>query len=306
MDGIAKRKLKRLLSRLGSLRGVLVAFSGGADSAFLAAAAREALGRSAVAATAVSPSLPRAETALAKRFARKLGIRHLLVRTLETNNEAYLGNTTKRCYFCRGEMFKRLRETADRLGLESIAYGAVRDDRKEFRPGAAAAREAGVLAPLDDAGLSKAEVRALSRQWGLPTWDKPSSPCLASRIPYGVPITLERLARVERAEACLRGLGFRELRVRHHEEIARIEVPAEDMASLLRSPTRDRALTELRRAGYTWVTLDLAGFSSGSFDRSKKAGRREARGQAPADSTGTARPPSALRSRRKPASRRGS
>lgn len=261
------RKLEALLAGLRPLGRTLVAYSGGVDSAFLAAAAHRALGEGALAVTAVSPSLAKDELDAAKATAEAIGIRHELLETKELEDPRYAANPSNRCYFCKSELFKELQALGGRLGIPAILYGALVDDRGDARPGAQAAQEAGARAPLDEAGLTKAEVRELSRRWGLPTAEKPSSPCLASRLPYGTPVTLERLSRVERAEAALRRLGFLEFRVRHHEETARLELGAAELARVADEPTRASVLQAVREAGYRWVTVDLAGLQSGGFNR---------------------------------------
>lgn len=225
-------KQARLTALLRDLGGVVVAFSGGVDSGYLLAAAHDALGGRCVAATAVSPSLARDELRTARRIARAIGARHVPVRTREFEDPRYLRNDARRCYFCKHALFAQLRELAARLGLPHVAYGANVDDTGEYRPGMRAAEESGVRSPLLEAGLAKAEIRALARARGLEVWDKPASPCLASRLPFGTPVTPEALAQVEESERVLHRLGFREVRVRHHGPLARIEVPPGDIPRL--------------------------------------------------------------------------
>jgi pyridinium-3,5-biscarboxylic acid mononucleotide sulfurtransferase len=243
-----------------------VAFSGGVDSTFLAAAARDLLGDCALAVTALSPSVPQSEAADAAALAGLIGIRHLTIETREMDSADYVNNTPDRCYYCKDELFGRLRSLAERLGLAYVLDGSNRDDEGDYRPGRRAAARHGVRSPLLEAGLGKDDIRALSRERGLPTWDKPAMACLASRLPYGTPITEQALKQVEAAEAFLRSLGIRQLRVRHHGDVARIEVDRAGRDALLQKDNRRAVVERLRSLGYLYVTLDLAGFRSGSLN----------------------------------------
>ncbi len=260
-------KRDRLLAVLRDTGGCAVAFSGGIDSTVVARAAHEALPGRAVAVTADSPSVPRAELQDAERLARLIGIRHEVVRTEEFESPDYLRNDGRRCYFCKDELYGRIETLLPRLGVTVICSGANLDDAGDYRPGLTAAAEHHVRHPLQEAGFGKQEVRDLARSWGLPTWDKPASPCLSSRLAPGVAVSRERTARVEAAEAHLRGLGLRECRVRLHEgELARIEAPPADLARLADPAARGALTARFKELGFRFVTLDLEGFRSGSMN----------------------------------------
>ena len=262
------RQRDELLSQIARLGRVGVAFSGGVDSAVVARAAREACGDRAVALTAVSPSLATGEWEEAQRQAQEIGIRHQRVETTEFTDPNYLRNAPNRCYFCKSELYTRLEAMAPQLGIDVLLNGANLDDQGDWRPGMQAAREHAVRSPLLEVGMTKADVRALARHWGLSTWDKPATPCLSSRIAYGLEVTPERVSRVDRAESFLRDLlQERELRVRHEpNDLARLEVPVVCLPRLLDPDTRQQVTSTLHSLGFRFVTLDLDGFRSGSMN----------------------------------------
>ncbi len=262
MPNNALRHLQAILSELGR---VVIAFSGGTDSTLVLQVAHDVLGEeNVVALTAVSPSLPEAERQEAEALARQIGVRHILIESAEFANPNYLANTPNRCFFCKEEVYGKFVAYAREHDYHAVVDGSNADDRRDHRPGRQAAKRYGIRSPLQEVGLTKAEVRQLARDLGLPNWDKPSAACLASRIPYGTPITIETLKRIEQAESILRDLGLRQLRVRHHGALARIEVDPSDFHLLVER--RQEIIPLFNALGYTYVTLDLNGFRSGSMN----------------------------------------
>ena len=262
----AKDREQLLQERLAELPSVIVALSGGADSAYLAWAAHSAMGQRALSVTALSPSYSAHDRSVAEDFVRQFGLRHEFVETHELEDPRYRANPADRCYFCKDELFRVLDSLAQERGFSAVAYGINADDTSDFRPGHRAAKEHRVLAPLLDAGLRKSEIRDLSRRAGLPTWDRPASACLASRLPYGTEVTSERLALVERGEAALRALGFRQFRVRLYDRLARVEIAPEEMPLALSPAMASSIAARLKTAGFAYVALDLEGYRQGSLN----------------------------------------
>ncbi len=261
-----REKEDRLFAILRDLGRVIVAFSGGTDSAYLAWAAKQALGDRAVAITADSASLPESHKRDAEAFVATFGIVHEYVRTHEFENPAYARNAPDRCFHCKDELFTRLGELARERGWEHIVYGLNVDDLGDYRPGQNAATQHHVAAPLAEAGMSKADIRELSRQAGLPTWDRPASACLSSRIPYGTPVTVETVKKVETGEEEVKALGFRQFRVRYHGEIVRIEVAPDEIDKALTREMAARFTAIFKRLGFKYITLDLEGYRQGSLN----------------------------------------
>jgi uncharacterized protein len=259
-------KQRALEDRLRALRSVMVAYSGGVDSAFLAATAHRVLGDHMLAVLADSPSLARRDMEQARAFAQAQGIPLRVIQTEELDKPEYQRNDANRCFHCKTELFDGMQKLGVELGFAQIAYGMNADDRRDYRPGQRAAEEHEVLAPLAEVGLTKQEIRALAKEAGYTLWDRPAAPCLSSRVEYGRTVTREVLEQVERGEESLRQLGFREFRVRHHGELARVEIARVELARALTLDMMDKISAELRKAGFQYVTLDCTGFRSGSLN----------------------------------------
>jgi uncharacterized protein len=260
-------KKKRLILNLRSLKSFIVAFSGGVDSTFLLAISHENLGDKVLAVTADSPLHPKTEKEAAIRLAKIIGVEHMVIKTTEMEQPEFIQNSPNRCYLCKTMLFARMLSLAEEKGIPAVIHGANLDDLQDFRPGMRAAEEMGIVSPLIDASLGKEEIRKLSKEMGLTTWDKPAMACLASRIPYGISLSLKRLQMVADAEAVLHAVGLDNCRVRHHGDVARIEIPVTDMPTIITADVRRKIFEKLRRIGFVHVSLDLEGYVQGSMNR---------------------------------------
>jgi len=264
MNAIAKEEQLREIFR--ELESVIVAYSGGVDSSYVAYVANAELGPRAVCITGQSASLPAFQRTEIDRVVERFGFQHEVIETDELDNPSYRANNSDRCFFCKDELYTKLETVARGRGIQTIVDGSTVDDLGDYRPGRRAAAQHAVRSPLIEVGLSKSEVRELSRRATLPTWDKPASPCLSSRIAYGTTVTIERLSKVDRGEEILREFGFREFRVRHHDQLVRLEIATAEMDQILRKEVFEELATRFRELGFKYVTLDLEGFRSGSMN----------------------------------------
>jgi uncharacterized protein len=269
---LLEEKQELLFRQLRGVGSLVVAYSGGADSAYLAWAAHRVLSRRSLAVTALSPSFSAYDRQQASAFIREAGLQHEFIETREFENPLYVANNPNRCYYCKTELFADLIRLAATRGFAAVAYAANVDDKRDFRPGHRAAAEHGILAPLVEAGLTKLEIRELSRHAGLSTWDRPASACLSSRIPYGLPVTPGNLGRIERAEAGLRELGFRQFRVRSHDDLARVEIAPNELPRALEIEITRAIIGRVKQVGFTYVCLDLEGYRQGSLNAALKKG----------------------------------
>jgi uncharacterized protein len=274
---VTKEKLQRLRRILRRMGTAMVAFSGGVDSTFLLKVAAEELGQGVLAVIARSETYPELEVRAAVALARTIGVRHLVIKTEELDNPAFAENSPLRCYHCKSELFSRLKDLAAQRSIPHLLDGSNHDDQGDYRPGALAGRELGVRSPLKEVRLTKIEIRRLSKEMGLPTWDKPSLACLASRFPYYTEIERRTLLQVARAEEVLRSLGLTQVRVRHHGDIARLELKPEEFRRIMKPGARQKLIAGIKKAGYIYITLDLEGYRTGSLNEPLRKGAKPRR-----------------------------
>lgn len=271
MEENVQRKLENLNKKLKKMGSVVIAFSGGVDSSFLVKVAYDLLGEKVVAVTATSSTYPKAELQEAERIAKLIGVRHIVIDSEETEIDNFKRNPTNRCYYCKKELFSKLKDIAKRENINYVLDGTNYDDLGDFRPGMQAVKELDIVSPLKEVKLTKKDIRDLSEEMNLDTWDKPAFACLASRFPYGTEITKEKLDRIDKAENVLRNLGLKQLRVRYHDKIAKIEVNKKDIRLLLKHS--EEVIKELKKLGFTYITLDLEGYRTGSLNEVLENGR---------------------------------
>lgn len=264
---VTSEKLDELGKLLKNMGSIVVAYSGGVDSTFLAAVAHQKLGNNSIAVIASSPSLPPGELENATNIAETIGLNYRIIQTYEVEEPGYAENGPRRCYFCKQHLYKNFRNLANEEGYLHVIDGATIDDKNDFRPGAAAARELNIRSPLIETGLTKKEIRSYSKEMGLPTWDKPAQACLSSRVPYGTPVTIETLNQISEAERFLHEVGIQQLRVRHHGNTARIEVSSQDMKRLIQPDLRQQIVDRFKKLGYLYVSIDLEPYQTGNLNR---------------------------------------
>lgn len=266
LDRKLHRKYNLLKTNIKSLESVIVAFSGGVDSSFLLHTASSVLGKNVLAVTANSPTYTKDELSYARLFARKLGIKHIIIKTEEFNNPEFIKNPKNRCYFCKKELFSKLKGIAEKEGYKTVVDGQNFDDKNDYRPGSVASEEANINSPLKESALSKVDIRLISKKLGLSTWDRPAQACLSSRFPYGDEINKKDLVRIQKAEKLLRSFGFNNLRVRHYGKLCRIEVDRDQIKKIFQGKAQDKIIASFKNLGYTYVTLDLEGYRTGSMN----------------------------------------